>query len=166
MSDLTIPDPYYGLPLLAALATLAAMNSSQMADSMKGMGPQGETLRRMSYIFAFALVPAGHFAPSAIALLWGCNALLQAAQSLAFGNAGIRRIIGLPPAKAADGKSAPASFAEVAIKKWAAATDPKKAAEAAKAATASKAVGAPPPGSRPAVNYLASKPRVRTRRKK
>lgn len=161
-TDLTIPDPYYGLPIIAAASTLALMNSSQMGDTLKQMGDNAAMFRNLGILFAFIMIPAGGYAPSGIALLWGSNALLSVLQNHVLGITGVRRAIGLPPLKAPDGSTEQGSMIEQLVGKWKQSRNP-GAADAAKAAATSGALSAPPPGSRPAVNYLANKPRQRRR---
>lgn len=160
-TDLTLPDPFYGLPIIAAASTLAMLNSGTMGDTMRQLGEHGGKMRNLGIIFAIAMLPAGHFAPSGIALLWGSNALLSVAQNYLLGNAGVRNALGLPPMKTAASASAGTSLASKLMEKLKGLQESQQGGpgDASSAANSSSALGAPPPGARPAVNYLTNKPR-------
>jgi membrane protein insertase Oxa1/YidC/SpoIIIJ len=161
-TDLTMPDPLYGLPIICAAATLAMVRSGSFGDAMGQMpGGNADTMKKIMTGAAFIMIPAGGYASSAIALLWASNALFSAGQNMLLAHPGVRRLLGLPikgvveqPKSAAEG----GSWIEQLVPQLKAYNPfgAKKRREAAAAAAA--AAAAPPPG-RVAVNYVPNRPR-------
>jgi membrane protein insertase Oxa1/YidC/SpoIIIJ len=150
-ANLTVPDPFYALGVIAAAATLGMIRSPAIAESMAQMqGDAGNIMKKVMYFSALVMIPLCAFTPSAVALLWTSNAVLQMGQALLLANPGVRLMLGLPT------KQTPVTAPNF-LNSFTAMMQPTK-----DAATAA----APPPGTKPGlvVNYLPHKPRVRKRR--
>ncbi|WIA13296.1 hypothetical protein OEZ86_006566 [Tetradesmus obliquus] len=162
-TDLTMPDPFYGLPIICSIATLAMVRSGSFSDAMGQMpGGNAGMMKKMMTGVAFIMIPAGGYASSAVALLWASNALISAGQNMLLAHPGVRRLLGLPikgvvqqPKSAEEGGS------------WIEQLGPQlenlnpfgQKKQARRPAAAAGAALPPPPGTRVAVNYLPHKPR-------
>eukprot|EP00775_Hariotina_reticulata_P013467 gene13467-13593_t len=145
--NLTVPDPYYALGVIAAAATLGMLRSPAVAESLgQVQGDTSKILKKVMYSSALLMVPLCAFVPSAVALLWTSNAVLQMSQALLLANPGVRHMLGLPTKQTP--VAAPSFLSNLITSK-----------QPSDAATA----GTPPPGRKPglAVNYLPQKPRGR-----
>eukprot|EP00882_Tetradesmus_deserticola_P005710 GHRQ01006011.1.p2 GENE.GHRQ01006011.1~~GHRQ01006011.1.p2 ORF type:complete len:173 (-),score=68.73 GHRQ01006011.1:581-1099(-) len=157
-TDLTLPDPLYGLPIICSIATLAMVRSGHFSDAMGQMpGGNANMMKMVMTGVSFIMIPMGGYVSSAVALLWASNALISAGQNVLLANKGVRRVLGLPirgvvekPKSAAEGGSWLEQLAPSLR-----ALSPFKQHSKAAAATAA----APPPGTRVAVNYVPYKPR-------
>ncbi|KAF6261199.1 hypothetical protein COO60DRAFT_801593 [Scenedesmus sp. NREL 46B-D3] len=159
-TDLTMPDPFYGLPIICSIATLAMVRSGTFGDAMGQMpGGNADIMKKVMTGVSFIMIPMGGYVSSAVALLWASNALISAGQNMLLANKGVRRVLGLPiqgvvqrPKSAAEGGSwleqvAPSLSAMSPFK------------QRSKAAATAAAAAAPAPGTRVAVNYVPHKPR-------
>jgi membrane protein insertase Oxa1/YidC/SpoIIIJ len=106
--DLTVPDPWFGLPVMCALTTLAMIRSPSFAASM-GSGGQSDVMRKVMLAVSLMFIPAGYYASSAIALLWTINSAVGIAQNAVFANPKVRAALELPPTKGASASSASGS---------------------------------------------------------
>jgi hypothetical protein len=165
-TDLTLPDPLYGLPIICSVATLAMVRSGSFGDAMGQIpGGNGDIMKKVMTGVACIMIPMGGYVSSAVALLWASNALIQAVQNIVLGNAGVRRVLGLPimgvvekPKSAAEGGSWLEQVAQRyrgSLPDFMGGSTQHRAGPAARTA---RAAGPPAPGTRVAVNYVSRKP--------
>lgn len=177
-TDLTLPDPYWGLPVLCAAMTLAMVESGALSAEM-GQAQTAKTLKWVMRAFALVFIPAGGYVPAAVGLLWFSNSVLSLGQAALLRSKAARRALGLPDiaamtaaaagAAGADGGAASPLAARLqqlmgpaAGGGGGAAAGPGPAAAAAAAGASKAGVGAgaaapPPPGTRPS-RLVTSKP--------
>jgi membrane protein insertase Oxa1/YidC/SpoIIIJ len=158
-TNLTVPDPWFALPIICGVATFLQFNSKRFKDQMLAQGGDaaGPMQKIMPFMGGFIII-AGCFQPSAIALLWASNSVISITQNYLMWHPKFRAYVGLPPmtALAASTSNSSQSFADL-WKKATGAVDQQQQKQQPKPA---EAAGAPPPG-RLAVNYVSSKPRSR-----
>ncbi|GBF98482.1 hypothetical protein Rsub_11692 [Raphidocelis subcapitata] len=106
--DLTLPDPYYGLPVLCAALTLAMVESGALSAEM-GQAQTARTLKWVMRAFALIFVPAGGYVPAAVGVLWFSNSLFSLAQAGILRSPGLRRALGMPSLEAVRAAAAAAS---------------------------------------------------------
>ncbi len=107
-ADLTLPDPYWGLPVLCAALTLAMVESGAMGAEM-GQAQTAKTLKWVMRAFALVFIPAGGYVPAAVGLLWFSNSLASLAQAGVLRSPGMRRRLGLPDLAAMQAAAAAAA---------------------------------------------------------
>jgi YidC/Oxa1 family membrane protein insertase len=97
-TDLTVPDPYMGLPIIAAVITAGMVHSGLLTGASSGLDPKmSKTMQRAGYMGAAVLIPFGYKASSAMALMWVTTSALQLGSALLLKSAGVRALLGLPP---------------------------------------------------------------------
>jgi YidC/Oxa1 family membrane protein insertase len=106
--DLTLPDPFYGLPVLCAALTLAMVESGALSAEM-GQAQTARTLKWVMRVFALVFVPAGGYVPAAVGVLWFSNSLFSLAQAGILRSPRLRRALGLPSLEAVRAAAAAAS---------------------------------------------------------
>lgn len=107
-ADLTLPDPYYGLPVLCAALTLAMVESGAMSAEM-GQAQTAQTLKWVMRFFALIFIPLGAYMPSAVALLWFSNSIFSLAQASVLRSKVLRHKLGLPDLAAMQAAAAAAA---------------------------------------------------------
>ncbi|KAF5840918.1 60Kd inner membrane protein-domain-containing protein [Dunaliella salina] len=101
-TDLTVPDPYYGLPVLCALTTLAMIEyginiTGENMDAQKA--GQAAYLKNVFRGMALLFLPFGGFVPSGVALLWVSNSFFSVLLGMALRRDAVRTAVGLPTMK-------------------------------------------------------------------
>lgn len=101
--DLTVSDPYFGLPIIAAAATVAMFQSANFSAAMgqaaapSGGGPNtADFMKKFSWFLALTMIPAGQYVGSGVALLWASNAVITIVQNKLLATPSVRRALGLP----------------------------------------------------------------------
>lgn len=95
-TDLTVPDPYLGLPLLCAAVTFAQVSFNM---GMSDGAPMTATTRGIKMAMQGAtllFVPFGAYVTSAVALLWVSNTGFNVLQGFVLRSPWFRRTVGLP----------------------------------------------------------------------
>ncbi|KAI8465568.1 MAG: 60Kd inner membrane protein-domain-containing protein [Monoraphidium minutum] len=162
--DLTAPDPVYGLPVLCAALTLAMVESGAMGAEM-GQASTAAGLKWLMRGLALVFIPAGHYVPAAVGLLWFSNSLFSLGQAAALRNNALRARFGLPDMASVAAAAAAASAGppsplvakmqqllghEPAAGGGSGGAGAAGGADAAGGAAAAKGAAAPPPpGTRP-----------------
>jgi len=101
-TDLTSPDPYHGLPILCAAATMGmvkfGMNlGSEESSPMAGSNAQQAKILRYFLLGAsLTFIPAGQFVSAGVAVLWTVNSCFAIVQGLAMRNPRVRIMLGIP----------------------------------------------------------------------
>ncbi|KAG2433129.1 hypothetical protein HYH02_012830 [Chlamydomonas schloesseri] len=104
-TDLTSPDPYFGLPLMCTAVTLAmveyginlAGDAGPMADDRAKMT---RGLKNFMRVMAFMFLPAGGYVAAGTAVLWVSNTAFGVLQGLTLRSDAFRRRVGLPTMQA------------------------------------------------------------------
>lgn len=154
-TNLTAPDPFIALPIICAAVTLVQVNTRRFQDALVAAGPTAGAMKPIMNGMAVLILVIGYFQPSALALLWASNSVMTIGQNILLGNAGFRKRVGLPPVTLAPSKSAAP---------WDGLFSPKKKSDTPQPVAAAAAVGAPPPGTPVAVNYVAGRPSKKQRK--
>lgn len=100
--DLSVPDPYYVLPVMSSLTLLAMLEFGQNSMTLT----QTETERkRWLYIFrglSVIMIPLTAWFPSAVLTYWVTNNTASASQTLMFQSPSVRKALGIwdPPKQA------------------------------------------------------------------
>jgi YidC/Oxa1 family membrane protein insertase len=94
--NLTLPDAWWGLPLVCCALTLAMVESGAMGAEMGQAQAATKTLKNVMRGVALIFVPAGAYVPSAVALLWSSNSLFSLVQAAVLRAPRVRRALGLP----------------------------------------------------------------------
>jgi len=171
-TNLTIPDPFMGLPIICALTTLAQVHSKRFSDAMLQAGPNAANMKPLMTVMAFMVAVIGWWQPSAMALLWASNSVLAIGQNALLGSPKMREMLKLPPlvqqqaAAAAAGSSSSSSSGSSSGQSWwtwwqQLFTRGQEAPPPRSSSSTAAAPRAPPPGV--AVNYIATKPRRRVK---
>ncbi|EFJ46792.1 hypothetical protein VOLCADRAFT_105325 [Volvox carteri f. nagariensis] len=100
-SDLTQPDPFFGLPIMCTLVTLAmveyGINLAGDAGPMPSERQQAtKTMKWVFRVLAFMFIPAGNYVAAGTALLWVSNTAFGVVQGMLLRNDGVRQRMGLP----------------------------------------------------------------------
>ncbi|KAF5840917.1 60Kd inner membrane protein-domain-containing protein [Dunaliella salina] len=101
-TDLTSSDPYYGLPILCAAATMGmvkfGMNlGSEEQSAMAGTNAQQAKILRYFLLGAsLTFIPAGYLVSAGVAVLWTVNSCYAIVQGLAMRNPRVRMMLGIP----------------------------------------------------------------------
>jgi len=101
-SDLTVPDAYYGLPVLCTLTTLAMI---QYGINITGENMDAQKAGQAAYMknvfrgMALLFLPFGGFVPSGVALLWVSNSFFSVLLGMALRRDAVRTAVGLPTMK-------------------------------------------------------------------
>jgi membrane protein insertase Oxa1/YidC/SpoIIIJ len=164
--DLTVPDPWLGLPLLCAATTYGMMRTQDMSQaSSGGAGGLAEVMQRFAPLLSCLVIPAGYFTPAALPLVWTSNAAFSVGINLLQRWPPLRRTLGLaplPPRKPLPLFDANQQQSEL-LKRWTSLRGTAAAAAAGEAAdtaaAARTAPSPPPPGSPPSKGYLLQPPR-------
>ncbi|GIL82655.1 hypothetical protein Vretimale_8252 [Volvox reticuliferus] len=103
--DLTQPDPYFGLPIMCTLVTLAMVEYGINLAGDAGPMPteRQQATKTMKWIFrllAFMFIPAGNYVAAGTALLWVSNTAFGVTQGILLRNEAVRRRLGLPSMQA------------------------------------------------------------------
>ena len=85
-ADLTVPDPYYGLPLACAAVTLAMLEGVLLRDPTNPLS-QKKGLAMVLRGASLLIVPLGGTVPAAVGLLWLSNSLYGIVQGTALRSA-------------------------------------------------------------------------------
>jgi len=99
--DLTVVDPYYGLPLLCCMTTLAmveygiSMSGDEMSGSME-RAKQAAFLKWLMRSMSLMFLPAGMYVSAGTATLWVSNSCFAVVQGIAMRQAAVRQMCGLP----------------------------------------------------------------------
>lgn len=168
-TNLTIPDPYMGLPIICALTTLAQVHTKRFSDAMMQAGPNAANMKPLMTFMAFMVAVIGWWQPSAMALLWASNSVLAIGQNAILGSPKMREMFGLPPlaqqpAPPASSSSSSSSSGGQTWWQQLFGSSRREAAPPPRSSSSSPAAavgGPPPPGV--AVNYMARKPRRRVK---
>ncbi|KAG2435889.1 hypothetical protein HXX76_007084 [Chlamydomonas incerta] len=104
-TDLTSPDPYFGLPLMCTAVTLAMVEYGINLAGDAGPMPEDRAkmtngLKNFMRVMAFMFIPAGGYVAAGTAVLWVSNTAFGVAQGLTLRNDGFRRRVGLPTMQA------------------------------------------------------------------
>lgn len=94
--DLTVADPYYGLPLLCSASFLATVELGA-ADGMQGMPP--ESLSRMKTFFRFiavAMIPLSSGMPASVFVYWITSNIFSLGQTAVLKSPTVRKLLNLP----------------------------------------------------------------------
>ncbi|GAX78871.1 hypothetical protein CEUSTIGMA_g6310.t1 [Chlamydomonas eustigma] len=116
-TDLTIPDPYFGLPILCTLVTLALVEygismTGEQTPMQGSMQKQAEALKWMMRVMSFMFLPAGGYVSAGTAVLWVSNSAFAVAQGICLRSDTFRKGVGLPTM--AEMREMSAKIAEVA----------------------------------------------------
>lgn len=106
-TDLTLPDPYFGLPILCSAVTLAMV---QYGINLTG-DPQMPAERQqfaagMKWflrIMALMFIPCGSWVAAGTAVLWVSNTGFGVVQGLLLRNPAFRKKVGLPTMDVSEG---------------------------------------------------------------
>nr|ACL98473.1 mitochondrial translocase OXA1 [Chlamydomonas reinhardtii] len=104
-SDLTSPDPYFGLPLMCTAVTLAMVEYGINLAGDAGPMPEDRAkmtngLKNFMRVMAFMFIPAGGYVAAGTAVLWVSNTAFGVVQGLTLRNDRFRRRVGLPTMQA------------------------------------------------------------------
>jgi len=75
--NLTLADPYYILGSYLLERPWPCLNSTSMSESLEQMGTTADTMKRVMGAVGLLMIPVSGFVPSAVALLWTSNAVIQ-----------------------------------------------------------------------------------------
>ncbi|MEW5313917.1 MAG: hypothetical protein WDW38_005449 [Sanguina aurantia] len=128
-ADLTVPDMYFGLPIMCTIVTLAMVEfgvGSMGADISPEKAQQTKTIKYLMRGSAFLFLPAGIYVASGTCCLWVANSMFAVFQGLLLRNDSFRRLVGMETMDELKNLSAQTA-----------------------SAAASAAARAPPPGSAP-----------------
>lgn len=148
-TNLTLPDPYFGLPALCTLVTFLQLKYSLgLGDSSTSMASKMSPTMKMGLQAATLLfLPAGAYVSTATALLWVSNSGFSVMQGFALRSPGFRARVGLPSMEELAAMSERVR-GSVGMGASAAAASAKPAAGPGLGSAA--AAVPPPPGQRPA----------------
>ncbi|KAG2492202.1 hypothetical protein HYH03_009449 [Edaphochlamys debaryana] len=103
-TDLTAPDPYFGLPIMCTAVTLMMV---EYGINLAGDAPMPTDrknvttgLKWMLRGLAFMFIPAGNYVAAGTAVLWVSNTAFGVVQGLVLRNDTFRRRVGLPTMQA------------------------------------------------------------------
>lgn len=90
--DLTIPDPYFGLPVLCAAAAVATVEFGTMNNELTPIKPAMKWFFRACCLL---FIPFGAYTPSATCVLWVANSLFSVISAALLRNDKFRVVVGL-----------------------------------------------------------------------
>ncbi|GLC45261.1 hypothetical protein PLESTM_001708300 [Pleodorina starrii] len=104
-SDLTTADPYFGLPIMCTLVTLAMVEYGINLAGDAGPLPseRQQATKTMKWVFralAFMFIPAGSYVAAGTATLWVSNTAFGVVQGMMLRNDKVRQRLGLPSMEA------------------------------------------------------------------
>jgi membrane protein insertase Oxa1/YidC/SpoIIIJ len=100
-SNLTLPDPLYGLPIACAALTLLMLETGAMNQEMN-MAPQTQkTMKWVMRVLGLVVIPAGGYVSAAVGVLWVSNSMLSLVQASLLKSPAVRQVLKLPSMKAA-----------------------------------------------------------------
>ena len=100
-TNLTLPDPMYGLPIACAALTLLMLETGAMGQEMS-MAPQMKsTMKWVMRGLALVVIPAGGYVSAAVGVLWVTNSMLSLVQGSLLKSPAMRQMLKLPTLKAA-----------------------------------------------------------------
>lgn len=97
-ADLTVPDMYFGLPIMCTIVTLAMVEfgvGSMGADISPEKAQQTKTIKYLMRGSAFLFLPAGIYVASGTCCLWVANSMFAVFQGLLLRNDSFRRLVGM-----------------------------------------------------------------------
>lgn len=157
-TDLTIPDPTYGLPLLASATFLLTVEAGA-ADGMEGQGDQmKKKMKNIMRAVAVIIVPFSGSMPASVFMYWTASNFFSLAQTLVLKIPGVKPALGIPILKSSTPKAEPGKPLTTFTQK----PTPKAASPEvvlAAAAAAPAAVTPPPPPPPPPPPAAAAKQR-------
>jgi len=92
--DLTVPDPTFGLPIMAAATMLAAVEVGAMDAPSGG---QGSTMKNIMRAMSVSFLMMGPYFPSSLFVYFTTSNIFTMAQSSVMGSRAFRGMVGLPP---------------------------------------------------------------------
>ncbi|KAG1669890.1 hypothetical protein FOA52_002416 [Chlamydomonas sp. UWO 241] len=96
-TNLTVPDPYYGLPIMCCLVTLAMVEYGiTMTGDQGPMAKQAAAFKWIMRGLAFVFIPMGSYVTAGTAVLWVSNSCFAVLQGGLLRHDGFRRGVGLP----------------------------------------------------------------------
>jgi len=98
-TDLTAPDPYWGLPILCSATTIALVKFGLNLDQASSASQNPAQVQMVKYFMYFAgamFIPFGHMVPAGVGLLWVTNGWVQVVQGKLVRNGAVRKAFGLP----------------------------------------------------------------------
>merc|ERR1719268_89440 len=98
-SDLTIPDPYYGLPLILAGSTFLQIKLGADGMNVAALGRGGQSsafVKLFMYGIPCILFPATMNFAAAAQFYWVCNNFISIVQAKVIRTKSLRRVLGVP----------------------------------------------------------------------
>lgn len=103
-TDLTVPDPYYALPVLASATFLATVELGA-ADGMEGQAEDmKKKMKNLMRVVAVAIVPFTLSMPAGVFMYWTTSNIFSLTQTLVFKVPGVKKALGIPVHRVAGGK--------------------------------------------------------------
>lgn len=150
--DLTVPGPWYGLPLATSALMIAGTKLLLGSGAANMPGNMAKYMPYLIGVGALMAIPIGSYQPSGVMLLWFTNSIFAMVQNAILQNAFLRSKLGLPqlvakpqPAPSSGGNDVMAKFFKQLAQQLDAGSSAQTPATSAATTALQQAVATPPP---------------------